>query len=205
MKRSFPPPSGTHVQAIPPSLIGASAVLVVLALGLLASFSSASAVEADGLRAQGYLVPVGPGSAGFGAFRNREPDARAELEDAFGEPNNANRSEVTCELRWRDLGIRARLVRFGTATGNPCFTGTFVEARLNDRSWHTRTGVRPGGPVRKARNASLRRCRHDTCGVKGYALELHRIDCADVKVPGVIAAAAEGRVKALIVRWRGCE
>ncbi len=148
---------------------------------------------------------MGPGSAGFGAFRNREQDARAELEDAFGEPNRANRSDVTCELRWGDLGIRARLVRFGTATGNPCSTGTFVEARLNDRSWHTKSGVRPGGSVKKARKASLRRCQHDTCGVKGYALELHRIDCADERVPGVIAAAAEGRVKALIVRWRGCE
>lgn len=205
MKPGLPPASGMPVQTTPSSLIVASAVLVVLALGLFASFSSANFVEAAGLRAQGNLVPVGPGSAGFGAFRNTEPDARAELERAFGEPNSANRSDVTCELRWGDLGIRARLVRFGTATGNPCFTGTFVEARLNDRSWHTKSGVRPGGPVRKARKASLRRCQHDTCGVKGYALELHRIDCADERVPGVVAAAAEGRVKALIVRWRGCE
>ena len=194
-----------HVQTNPSSLIAASAVLVVLALGLFASFSSANFVEAAGLRAQGNLVPVGPGSAGFGAFRNRDADARAELEDAFGEPNSANRSGITCELRWGDLGIRARLVRFGTATGNPCSTGTFVEARLNDSAWHTKSGVRPGGPARKAREASLRRCQHDTCGVKGYALELHRIDCAAERVPGVIAAAAQGRVKALVVRWRGCE
>ena len=205
MKPSFPHTSGMHVQSPPTSLIAASAVLVLLAFGMFASFSSASFAEAAGLRAEGNVVPVGPGSAGFGAFRNREADARAELEAAFGEPNSANRSDVTCELRWGNLGIRARLVRFGTATGNPCFTGTFVEARLNDRSWHTKSGVRPGGPAKKARKASLRRCRHDTCGVKGYALELHRIDCANEGIPGVIAAAAKGRVKALIVRWRGCE
>jgi hypothetical protein len=103
--------------------------------------------------------------------------------------------------------VTAELVAFGSAD-YPCGSeGAFVEARLTDPRWHTASGVHPGGPKRAARRASLRRCTRRTigCGVYGYALELHRTDCASTLAAGVIAHVRGHRVASLIVRWRSCE
>jgi hypothetical protein len=110
-----------------------------------------------------------------------------------------------CVFGWPSIGVTARLVAFGSAA-YPCGSeGTFVEARLTDPRWHTASGVHPGGPKRTARKASLRRCTQRTCGVYGYALELHRTVCSSILSAGVIAHVRGNRVVSLIVRSRGCE
>ncbi len=184
--------------------LGAAIALVALVL------ISAPAPATGGASAGGRdtLVPVGAGSSGFGQFTEgggANGDA-GELRDVLGAPDRAQRSQrFLCTMRWRATGVVARLAVFGSETGNPCRKGIFIEARLTGRRWHTKSGIRPGGRAAAARRESLRRCRRDTCGVKGFALELHRTDCAAARVPGVIAQTSRGRVRALIVRWRGCE
>ncbi len=180
----------------------AALTLSAAALGALAIWLPLAASAADAKGGRDTLVPVGAHSSGFGEFT----DGRAnKMRRIFGRPDNADRDQFVCTLRWRSLGIRAEFALFGTASGNPCRKGTFIEARLTDRRWHTKSKLRPGSPSADARQESLRRCTKNSCGVNGFALELHRIDCAAGRVPGVIARVAGGEVTALVVRWRGCE
>jgi hypothetical protein len=151
-----------------------------------------------------FLVPVGPKTGGFGPFRGTGSDLTpSDAVDAFGEPDSIDEGDGGCDLRWNGLGIRANFFTFGG--GDHCIDGTFQEARLTDERWHTKNGIHPGSSERRTRNYSKRTCRKSTCGATGYALGLFRNECAATKSPTVIATIRESRVKALLVRWRGCE
>jgi hypothetical protein len=181
--------------------------LIVVWMLAVARADAAGAFEA-GQGGRDTLVPTGPNSSGFGPYRDgaRPAGDVIEMRRLFGKPDTTHKLDANrCNIRWRDEGISADFVVFGTDQRGPCKSGTLVEARLTKSRWHTKSGVRPGSPRRVARRESLRRCTQDTCGVKGFALELHRNDCAAGRVPGVIARTAKGEVTALVVRWRGCE
>lgn len=152
-----------------------------------------------------FFVPTGK-RTGFGPFQESS-DSVAALRRAFGPPASEEAGEYrSCIQRWPELGVTVTLRAFGEALDG-CTEGTFNEARLTDPRWHTASGVHPGGSRAKARRASLRRCRRTTigCGVTGYALELHRTDCALTLTAGVIAHVRGRRVVSLLVRWRACE
>jgi hypothetical protein len=179
------------------------ALLSALALGALLPAPGAAAQD----HSQGdFFVPVGK-RTGFGPFEESRNSAAA-LRHAFGAPSSERLGPYgfSCIVSWPDLSIVVELVAFGDA-GYPCDEGVFVSARLTDPRWHTASGVRPGGGKGVARRAAVRRCSHDTigCGITGYALELHRTDCAASLTAGVIAHTRGARVESLIVRWRGCE
>ncbi|HKF83602.1 MAG TPA: hypothetical protein VKB23_11645 [Solirubrobacterales bacterium] len=152
-----------------------------------------------------FFVPTGRRS-GFGAFRESAHPVAA-LRHAFGPPGSSEYTEYrSCVQRWPEIGVVVSLVAFGSET-DACGDGTFVEARLTDPRWHTATGVHPGGSRASARRAAVRRCRPRTigCAATGYALELHRTDCASTLSPGVIAHTRGHRVASLNVYWRSCE
>lgn len=157
------------------------------------------------------VVPVGPDKGGFGKFKARSANSSRELKRAFGKPDSAKKiyDGLGCNMRWRSRGVVATLIVFGEDDSRPCRKGTFVRARLTKRRWHTPSGVHPGSSRRKARRNSVRKCNSlGACGgPRGFALGLFRNECAGVKTPTVIAQVPKGsgRVKSLIVRWRGCE
>jgi hypothetical protein len=152
-----------------------------------------------------FFVPTGR-RKGFGAFRESVHSVAA-LRRAFGPPASSESPEYrTCIQRWPEIGVVATLVAFGDQV-DACAEGTFVEARLTDPRWHTASGVHPGGSRASARRAAVRHCRPSTlgCGATGYALELHRTDCASTLSAGVIAHTRGSRVASLNVYWRSCE
>lgn len=160
-------------------------------------------------RAASFLVATGGKHARFGAFTDAfpGPNSAARLRSAFGTPTRIGRTSFGCVMRWRGLGLRAELTNYGQAL-NPCTDGYFVRAKLTNRRWHTRAGVRRGSRARKARRSAKRFCtpRRPACnGMRGYVLGQHRSDCAGVKVPSVIAAVKHRRVTALFVFTHGCE
>lgn len=168
-----------------------------------------AAVLADAsLAADKYVVPVSPGSSGFGTFREGTEDtSAAALVDAFGEPDSTTEigRGTGCRLRWKAIGAQANLTNYGQDGVDPCTEGYFYEAILTGPKWHTTKGLRVGSSEAAARKASKRTCTVSRCGRPGYAIELHRIDCATVKVPGVIVQTRSGKVSAFVVRSRGCE
>jgi hypothetical protein len=152
-----------------------------------------------------FFVPTGERS-GFGPFRE-SVNSVAALRSAFGPPVHEQAGPYrTCTQSWPEIGVVVKLAAFGDVFDG-CADGVFYEARLTDPRWHTASGVRPGGSRASARRASLRRCRRSTpgCGITGYALELHRTDCAAMLSAGVIAHVRGARVVSLLVRWRICE
>lgn len=169
---------------------------------LLALFGSAVTRAAS---ARGpFLVPTAGAATGFGAFSEGQARSAAALRDAFGKPSSVDAERGACVMGWKSRGIVAKLTTYGQEI-NPCRDGYFLSARLTDRRWHTSKGVRPGSSVRAARRDARRRCTQSSCGVSGFALELHRTDCGSGLVPGVIAEVRRSRVVALVVQTRGCE
>jgi hypothetical protein len=148
--------------------------------------------------------------AEFGHFAEAKYSARA-LRQALGAPSRIDPTYYdgysNCTLSWRELGVMVNLTDYGQPM-DVCEEGYFTGARLTDPRWHTASGVHPGGKRSTARHASLRRCRRRgpaPCSVSGYALELHRTDCASIRVPGVIAHVRGARVVSLVILTRGCE
>jgi hypothetical protein len=188
------------------NLLCSAALALVSALLLCVSPPTVTVAAAQQGPGGDFFVPTGQ-RGGFGQFHDGRSSAAA-LRYAFGAPTSerVDSSGYTCTFSWPEIGVVAELVSFGSA-GYPCDEGVFVSARLTDPRWHTATGVHPGGPRGAARRAALRRCAHDTigCGITGYALELHRTDCASGLTAGVIAHTRGARVVFLTVRWRACE
>lgn len=161
-----------------------------------------------------FLVPVGKTASGFGAFQQRAGDGNdvPELVEALGPPSSVRRSRTgpVCVLRWSSLGVTATVVQFGAAdppATSPCRNGMWTEARLSDRRWHTRRGVRPGSSERAARRAArgCRTLRGSRCTLEPITLDTFVAECGGVEIPAVRAVVKRGRVAWLEVRWRGCE
>lgn len=180
---------------------------LAITLAVLAVVAAAPAVAADS-----FLVPVGKGAAGFGAFVPKPGvDDGEALRAAFGEPSSTVRARLGggCVLRWADIGVSARLAQYGDPTGvDPCRSGTWVRAKLTDRRWHTARKVRPGVAERYARRARARCPKGtpaDRCRLRPITLDTFLSDCAAAYVPAVRAVIRRGRVAWLEVYWRGCE
>ncbi|HYF27655.1 MAG TPA: hypothetical protein VD931_18075 [Baekduia sp.] len=162
---------------------------------------------------EAFLVPVGVRASGFGHFRQRSTDGNdvPGLRAALGAPSSMKRSSdgSSCVLRWSALGVTARVVQFGSAdtAGSACRSAMWVSARLSDRRWHTRRGVRPGSSAAAARRAAVgcRRLRGDQCVRPPVTLDTFVSECGAVEIPAVRAVLRRGRVAWLDVRWRGCE
>ena len=152
-----------------------------------------------------YEVGLGHKRAQIGAFVQDGVGDPVDMQDVFGPADDRDRDDFSCTLRWTGIGLKATFAKFGTENGDACKVGTFVEAKLTQRRWVTPNGIRKGVSEARVQKVAERRCTRNTCGVRGYALELHRSECAGDKVAGVIAAVRDGRVSKLIVRWRGCE
>jgi hypothetical protein len=152
-----------------------------------------------------FLVPVSAQATGFGPFREGGTATSAvALRTAFGKPGTTVRNgKDQCTMRWKAVGVVAHLTTFGQ-TNDPCRKGTFVNARLSDRRWHTSAGIRPGSTESAARRASKRLC-GDACQFPGYVLGLHPNDCAAAQTPSVVAEVRSGKVSALRVLTHGCE
>jgi hypothetical protein len=176
-------------------------LVAVLALSIWAT----QAMEVAGASNGKFFVPTGK-RTGFGAFQEG-PHSVAALKRAFGPPSTEKVDKYSsCVMAWPEIGVVVGLAAFGDVY-DACREGVFYEARLTDPRWHTASGVHPGGRKGAARRASLRRCTRRTlgCGITGYALELHRTDCARSRSAGVIAHVRGDEVVSLIVRWRSCE
>jgi hypothetical protein len=178
-------------------------LLTVAIFGLTAFVSDAPAAYDND---PAFLVPVGAKRGGFGPFRDNggPPLTAAAAIDAFGPAESSSPGDTGCVLRWRALGIRAIFTTFAGG-GDDCTEGLFIQARLTDERWHTRSEIHVGSSERRTRRYAKRFCRKSTCGVTGYALGLMRTDCASEKVPTVIATIRNQRVNRLLVSWRGCE
>ena len=177
-----------------------SAAFLGAALACLALAIAAAAATRDP-----FLVPVSEKATGFGPFREGGTQtSRAALRAAFGAPTGVVRdTKHQCTLRWKAVGVVAHLTTYGQPI-DPCTKGYFTNARLSDRRWHTRAGIRPGSSERAARRASKRSC-GDACEFPGSVLGLHPSDCAGAQVPSVVAQVHDGRVVALRVLTHGCE
>jgi hypothetical protein len=172
------------------------AVCVLLALAL-------AGAQGSGAAPGGYEVGLGHERAKIGGFTQDGVGDPKDMQAVFGPADKRKGDDFLCTLRWTRIGLRADFAAFGP--GDPCTKGTFVEADLTQRRWVTTNGIRRGTPERRVREVAKRECTRNTCGVRGYALELHLSECAAEKVPGVIAVVRDGRVRKLVVRWRGCE
>jgi hypothetical protein len=152
-----------------------------------------------------FLVPVSAKATGFGPFREGgTATSAAALRAAFGTPTTIVRNgKDLCTMRWKAPGVVAHLTTFGLQP-DPCKNGSFVNARLSDRRWHTSAGIRPGSTERAAQRVSKRSC-GDACEFPGYVLGLHPNDCAAMQTPSVVAQVHDGRVVALRVLTHGCE
>jgi hypothetical protein len=182
--------------------VGGVAAALLACGALLASAGERPGPERG---AGAFFVPTGQ-RTGFGAFEEG-PHAAARLRHAFGPPTTEHAGAYSnCFMTWERIGVAVELVAFGSAK-DACGEGTFIAARLTDRRWHTATSVHPGGSSTSAQRASLLRCHAGTnaCAATGYALELHRTDCAPGRLAGVIAHPRGGRIEALNVYWRICE
>jgi hypothetical protein len=161
-----------------------------------------------------FLVRTGERQSGFGPFTESLDGSESgadRLRAAFGPPTRSGDvSERSCELIWSDLGIRASLAAFGS-THNPCRNGTFTEAILTDKRWHTPDGVRIGSSKRKAKRKSIHTCDSTKftggiyCPTTGYVFGTHRTDCAQGRSPNVMAHTSRRRVLTLLVFWHSCE
>ena len=172
------------------------AVLIALALA-----ASASARDPR-------LVPVKSSQTGFGAFEESfTVPAPAGLRAAFGEPETVSApNPYDCLFGWPSLGIyNVELTTFGGVTDG-CANGSFISAVLTDPSWHTPSGVHPGGPAKAAKRHAVAKCtRKLPCRGGGWVLGRHRSECAAAKVPSVIARVSGALVSRLVVFSHGCE
>ncbi len=175
------------------------AALLAAALGCVAAVGVAAAARDP------FLVPVSAKATGFGPFREGgKATSAATLRKAFGKPTATVRnSKDGCTMRWKAVGVVAHLTTFGQKI-DVCTKGSFVNARLSDKRWHTSAGIRPGSTERAAQRASKRSC-GDACEFPGYVLGLHPSDCAGANVPSVIAEVRDGKISALRVLTHGCE
>lgn len=180
--------------------------LLLLAASLFALIALVPDATAASNADPAFLVPVGAKRGGFGPFRDNGGPAltAADAIDAFGSADSSSPGDGGCVLRWRDFGIRAVFTNFGGG-GDECTDGLFIQARLTDERWHTKSAIHVGSSERRTRRYAKRKCRKSTCGATGYALGLMQTDCAVQKVPTVIAAIRDKRVNRLLVNWRGCE
>jgi hypothetical protein len=161
-----------------------------------------------------FLVRTGESQSGFGPFTESFDGSESgadRLRAAFGPPTRSGDvSERSCELIWSDLGIRASLAAFGS-THNPCRNGTFTQAILTDKRWHTPDRVRVGSSRRKAKRESIHTCDSTGftggiyCPITGYVFGTHRTDCSQGRSPNVMAHTSRRRVLTLVVFWHSCE
>jgi hypothetical protein len=182
-------------------------ILRSLAVTLVVLAVAAVATAAPHAARGKYVVPTSASQTGFGAFHEGQGNDRRALRRAFGRPTSTNaHGKDTCTIRWRHLGITVTLGTFGLR-GKPCRRGSFLNARLTKRRWHTPAGVRPGSRRAVARRASVGRCRTRQCEARGYILGRHLSDCAGGRVPSVIAEIHRGQshVAALVVLTHSCE
>ena len=184
--------------------------VLVLALAALAAAPAAAQAGDD----DRFLVPVGKSASGFGAFEQRAGDGNdvPELLETLGPTSSRERSRggTTCVLRWKAIGVTATVVQFGAADPpavSPCRNGMWTFAKLTDRRWHTRRGVRPGSSERAARRAArgCRTLRGERCALRPVTLDTFVAECGGVEIPAVRAVVRKARVAWLEVRWRGCE
>ncbi len=136
----------------------------------------------------GYSVKTRSKAAAFGAFVESGEYDGDSLERYFGPPSKRKReSPFSCVKHWSSIGLTVTL---GTIepTDDPCYSGRFIWAILKGARWHTPSGVRPGGPARKAAAESVRPCSIRRCRTRGYVLSQHFSDCAAARSPSVIAA-----------------
>ena len=169
--------------------------VALLAVVIAAAFSAtASARDAR-------LVPVKANQTGFGAYEeNFAAPAPAALRAAFGEPETVSRPlEFSCRFGWPSLGIfNVELAAFGDVT-DACTSGSFQVAVLTDPSWHTPSGIHPGGPAKAAKKRAVAK------RGGGWVLGTHHSECAAAKVPSVVAKVSGGLVSRLVVFSHGCE
>lgn len=184
------------------SMVSAAILATATAVAALACLPAEPAAAAS---RDPFLVPVSATATGFGPFREGgTPSSASALRTAFGTPTSIVRNSAqACTYRWKAVGVVAHLTTYGQPI-DPCTKGYFTNARLSDRRWHTRAGIRPGSSERAARRASKRSC-GDACEFPGYVLGLHPSDCAGAQVPSVVAQVHDGRVVALRVLTHGCE
>ena len=176
--------------------------VVLLAVLLTAALASpASARDAR-------LVPVKANQTGFGAFEESfSVPSPAGLRAAFGEPETVVApDQFTCRLGWPSLGIyNVELATFGGIT-DACANGSFLVGVLTDPSWHTPSGVHPGGPAKAAKKRAVAKCTSRvSCFGGGWVLGLHKSGCAAAKVPSVVARISGRSVRSLVVYSHGCE
>lgn len=160
-----------------------------------------------------FFVPVSNGRLGFGPFRGRAKDA-VLARRVFGPPSGIKHlyDGYGCRLFWRSIGVSALFARFGSETAPTCGAGgTFVEARLTDRRWHTAVRVRPGSRAGKARRHASSHCGgrgtfgRYYCPATGYVFGWHRTVCSTQLSPNVIAHVRGHWVVSLLDYWHGCE
>jgi hypothetical protein len=182
-------------------VVRSATVLALVLVGALALASTASARDPR-------LVPVKASQTGFGAFEeNFSAPSPPALTAAFGQPEAVTRpTSLSCQFAWPSLGIfNVELAAFGTVT-DACANGTFQSAVLTDPSWHTGSGIHPGGPAKAAKKRAVAKCTVQvSCQGGGYVLGTHHSDCAAAKVANVVARIRGGRVRSLEVFSHGCE
>lgn len=153
-------------------------------------------------------VPVKANETGFGLFEESfSTAAPPSLRAAFGEPETISRPlDFTCRFGWPSLGIfNVELAAFGTAS-DACTEGVFLSAVLTDPSWHTPSGVHPGGPAKAAKKAAVAKCsKRNSCRGGGWLLGTHYSECAAQKAANVIARVSKKKVRSLKVFTHGCE
>ena len=176
--------------------------ITLLLLTLLLAASPASARDAR-------TVPVKANETGFGLYEESFTiPAPGGLRTAFGEPETifSRLGEASCRFEWPSLGIyNVELAVFGTG-GDACVEGVFLSAVLNDPSWHTPSGIHPGGPAKAAKKRAVAKCTKKIgCRGGGWILGMHPSVCAASKVASVIARVGKGRVRSLSVFTHGCE
>jgi hypothetical protein len=160
-----------------------------------------------------YLASASAEHVKFGPFESgdgSEADGAA-LERTFGTPTRTRFRSWSCTRTWRLHGLTVVTDHTNAASGDPaqdtpanlCANGTFDEAILTGRAWHTRSGVRPGSSARVARRHSRARCTRALCARRhGYVLALQTRYCGDggSRRAAIIAQVARGRVTSLVVR-----
>ncbi len=175
---------------------------------LLAFFALALAAPSGAQVRDARTVPVKAKQTGFGVFHESfASPAPAALRAAFGEPESIARpSGFTCRFSWASLGIyNLELAAFGDAT-DACTEGVFIAAALTDPSWHTPSGLHPGGPAKPAKEQAVSACRAKFgCRGGGYILGTHKSVCAAAKVPNVVARTGNGVIRSLVVFTHSCE
>jgi len=185
-----------------------SAARMVLFGTLLAFFALVLAATSGAQVRDARTVPVKAKQTGFGVFQESFANpAPAALRTAFGEPESiTSPSGFTCRFSWASLGIyNLELAAFGDAT-DACTQGVFIAAALTDPSWHTPSGLHPGGPAESAKKQAVSACKPKfNCRGGGYILGTHKSVCSAAKVPNVVARTGNGVIRSLIVYTHSCE